>query len=174
MMPLMRKLPLHRLSFWRSQNLRSCFLPALAILCAATTTCAAQNAQERGTWHAANSTARSITGDIALANEKLLINFASFTIAEIRDLQQAELSAAFDVVTGGPGTGHLYRLNIPATQKFLRKNSLCASDNTQWMATYVAGRNLQIAFFSGQTPPVMTFDALASSTNLCGTYSYVK
>ncbi len=44
-------------------------------------------AQERGTWSAASSNARSITGDVTLANEKISINFISFPISRIRDSQ---------------------------------------------------------------------------------------
>ena len=41
------------------------------------------------------------------------------------------------------------------------------------MATYVSGNTLQVAFFSGSAAPVFTMDALAHSTDLCGTYTYV-
>jgi hypothetical protein len=42
------------------------------------------------------------------------------------------------------------------------------------MAAYVAGRTLHLAFFSGQKMPVFTPDAIANSTDLCGTFSYVR
>jgi hypothetical protein len=42
------------------------------------------------------------------------------------------------------------------------------------MVTYAAGRSLQLAFFSGQRPPVFTADALANSTDMCGKFSYMK
>ena len=131
-------------------------------------------AQDQGYWRAASSTAKSITGDVALADEKISINFLNFTIARIRGLEQAEASALFDPYGTATGSGSLYRLNVPAEKKFLHKNSLCGSDDTQWMVTYVSGRSLQLAFFSGAKPPVFTTDALGNSTDVCGKFSYVR
>jgi hypothetical protein len=131
-------------------------------------------AQDKGYWRAASSTAKSITGDVALSEEKISINFLSFTIARIRGLEQGEASALFDPDGTAAGSGSLYRLNVPGAKKFLHKNSLCGSDDTQWMVTYVSGRSLQLAFFSGEKPPVFTPDAIANSTDMCGKFSYVK
>ena len=135
--------------------------------------CCAALAQEKGYWRAQSNTARSITGDVSLSPEKIVINFSSFTIAKIRPLQPAELSALFDAEDGG-GSGNLYRLNVPAAKRFMHKNTLCGSDDTQWMATYVAGRSLYLAFFSGQKPPELTLEALANSTDHCGTFIYQR
>jgi hypothetical protein len=131
-------------------------------------------AQDKGYWRAASSTAKSITGDVALADEKISINFLNFTIARIRGLEQAEASALFDPDGTATGSGSLYRLNVPGEKKFLHKNSLCGSDDTQWMVTYVSGRSLQLAFFSGAKPPVFSSDALANSTDMCGKFGYVR
>ncbi len=131
-------------------------------------------AQEKGMWRAESSTARSITGDVALSDEKIAINFSTFTMARIRTLDKTETSAAFDAVSSPDGVGGLYRLSIPGTKKFLHKNTLCGSEDAQWMATYVSGKTLQLAFFSGEKSPVFTLDAMANSTDLCGTFSYVK
>jgi hypothetical protein len=133
-------------------------------------------AQEKGIWRAASSTAQSITGDVALSEDKLSINFSGFTIAQIRSLEPGELGAVFQAEGGGGagGSGNLYRLSIPGDKKFLHKNTLCGSEDTQWMATYVAGHSLHLAFFSGQKMPVFTPDAIANTTDLCGTFSYVR
>jgi hypothetical protein len=136
--------------------------------------CMTAVAQDKGYWRAASSTAKSITGDVALADEKISINLVSFTIARIRGLEQAEASALFDPDGTAAGSGSLYRLNVPGEKKFLHKNSLCGSDDTQWMVTYVSGRSLQVAFFSGAKPPVFTQDAIANSTDMCGKFGYVK
>jgi len=130
-------------------------------------------AQENGNWRAANQTAKSITGDIGIAPEKIFINFARFTMSRIRALQPAEVSALESEATTA-GTSSLYRLSIPPDQKFLHKNTICGSDETQWMATYVEGKTLKVAFFSDAKPPVFTLEALQNSTNLCGTFTYVK
>jgi hypothetical protein len=131
-------------------------------------------AQEQGLWRASNSSAKSITGDIALSDEKLNINFVTFTMVKVRSLEKAELGAAFDADTNVAGAGNLFRLNIPGARKFLHKNSLCGAEDTAWMATYVTGRSLRIAFFSGEKPPVFTLSAISNSTDLCGVFEYIR
>lgn len=130
------------------------------------------SAQDKGYWRATSSTAISITGDLGISDDKLSINFTPFTLAEIRKLEPAEATALFSADSGSPGAGFLYRLSVPGTKRFLHHNTLCGSEQTQWMATYVTGRELRVAFFSGSTMPVITADALANSTNLCGTFLY--
>jgi len=131
-------------------------------------------AQEAGAWRASSQTAMSITGDIAISDEKLFLNFYGFTMARIRDLEPGEVSAVFDVDSSAGGRGHLYRLSIPGSKKFLHKNSLCGSEDTQWMAAFVEGRSLHIAFLSGQKMPVFTPEAFANTTDLCGTFTYAR
>jgi hypothetical protein len=136
--------------------------------------CALARAQEAGAWHASSSSAMSITGDISISDEKLFLNFYSFPMARIRDLEPGEVSAVFDVDSSVGGRGHLYRLSVPGSRKFLHKNSLCGSEDTQWMAAFVEGRSLHIAFFSGQKMPVFTPEAFANTTDLCGTFTYAR
>jgi hypothetical protein len=131
-------------------------------------------AQDKGMWRAESSTAQSITGDIALSDEKLTINLTGFVIAQIRRLEPGEVSAVFDADSSAGGSGNLYRLNIPSAKKFMHRNTLCGTEDTQWMATYVAGRSLKVAFFSGAKAPEFTLNAIANSTDLCGTFSYMR
>lgn len=131
-------------------------------------------AQDKGYWRAASSTAKSITGDIALSDTRLEINFAGFPLAPIRKLTPAEGSAAFDIDNGSGVGGNLYRLTVPAARRFQHHNTLCGTDDTQWMATYAVGRNLYVDFFSGPDMPKLTFDALQNSTSLCGTFTYER
>ena len=144
-------------------------LTASLLLC-----CFTLAAQESGNWRAVSNTARSITGDVALADEKISINFTVFPIARIRSLEKPEISAVFNPESIADASGSLYRLDIPASKKFLHRNSLCGAEDTQWMVTYVSRRSLQIAFFSGQKPPLLTQDAISNSTDLCGTFTYLK
>ncbi len=131
-------------------------------------------AQEKGMWRAASSSANSVTGDVTFSPTKILINFGSFPIAQVRALTAAEMGAAFDADTNEGGSGNLYKLSVPAATKFLHKNTLCGGEETQWMATYVAGKQLQIAFFSGDKPPVLTAEAMGNSTDVCGVYMYAR
>jgi hypothetical protein len=129
-------------------------------------------AQDKGYWRATSQNATSITGDLGISDEKLSINFIAFSLAEIRKLQPAEATALFSAESGVPGAGFLYRLNVPADKRFLHHNTLCGSEQTQWMATYATGRELRVAFFSGSKMPELTPDALGNSTDLCGTFLY--
>lgn len=131
-------------------------------------------AQDGGYWKALSTTARGITGDIGISGEKLTINFATFTIADIRALTPEESAAVFPPEPGTQGTGKLYRLNIPAKKTMLHRNTLCGAEDTQWMATFVSGKMLQTAFFSGSAMPVFTQEAVSNSTALCGTFSYSR
>jgi hypothetical protein len=131
-------------------------------------------AQDKGAWRATSTTAESITGDIAFGDEKITIGLATFPIAEIRPLRSGEAAALFDAEPKDTGSGHLYRVSIPAGKTFLNKNTLCGSEVTDWVATYVSGRMMQLALFSGQKMPVMSAEALANTTTLCGIFSYSK
>lgn len=131
-------------------------------------------AQELGPWRAANTPAESITGDVAFSETKLSINFSSFPIARIRALEPGEVSSVFDVDSNTGARGSLYRLSIPASKKFMHRNSICGSEDTQWVAAFVAGRFLHLAFFSGEKMPVFTPEAIANSTDLCGTFAYAR
>jgi hypothetical protein len=130
-------------------------------------------AQDGGSWRAASSNARAITGDVSVAGDRIYINFERYTIAEIRALTQPEMGALFGEESGA-GVGKLYRVSIPGGKKFLHKNTLCGSDETQWVATFAAGKTLQVAFFSGSSIPVLTAEAVANSGSLCGTYTYLR
>jgi hypothetical protein len=156
---------------WRGEGSPSLKLLALSLLILTLPVLA----QEKGEWRAANQTARTITGDVLLSDERISINFARFTISRARALEPSEISAAFDAdTTVAGGSGNLYRLNIPGSQKFLNRNTLCGSEPVLWMATYAQGRSLKLAFFSSEKLPVFTLEALANSSDLCGTFVYAK
>ncbi len=153
--------------------MRKYILPGVAV--ASLVACAlALSAQDRGYWNAASNTAKAITGDISIGSNRVTIDYSGFTAAPIRTLGAAEVAAAFDADVNAGGNGELYRVNVPADKRFLHHNTLCGTDETQWMATYVSGRDLQVAFFSGSNPPVLSVDALANSTSLCGTFTYAR
>ena len=114
----------------------------------------------------------SITGDIAIAKERFRSTSSTYPLAPIRTLKPVEVSAVFDADVNAGISGMLYRLRVPAAQRFLHKNTLCGGEDTQWMATYVTGKTLKVAFFSGDDMPVFAFDAISKSTALCGTFAY--
>ncbi len=131
-------------------------------------------AQDGGAWRAASTTATSITSDIAIGKDKVTIDYLTYPLAPIRPLKPVEVSAVFDADVNAGVSGMLYRLTVPAAQRFLKKNTLCGSEDTKWMATYVTGHTLEVAFFSGDDMPVFTFDAISKSSALCGTFAYAR
>jgi hypothetical protein len=131
-------------------------------------------AQDRGYWRAASTNANAITGDITISELKVTIDFTTYPLAYIRALSTAEVAAAFDADVNAGGNGALYRLRVPAATRFLHRNTLCGTEDTQWMATYVSGRTLEVAFFSGTDAPVFTVDALVNSYDLCGSFTYAR
>ena len=134
----------------------------------------ALHAQEQGYWRAASTNARAITGDITMGDTTIAINYLPFTIAPIRGLKTAEVAAIFDADVNSGVQGKLYRLSIPSERRFAHKNTLCGTESTQWMATFVSGRDLQIALFSGLDEPVFTFDALSNTSTRCATFTYSR
>jgi hypothetical protein len=148
-------------------------LPLVATFAVVLTSTVCATAQEAGPWRAASTNARAITGDVFFSPLKVTINFTSFTIAQIRLLKTEEVLALFnpDNTTGG---GNVFRVEIPSDKRFLHHNTLCGSESAQWIVTYAQGRNLQVAFFSGATPPILTVDALNDAPSLCGVFSYVR
>lgn len=136
--------------------------------------CTQAQQMEKGTWRAANQTAKAITGDVAFAGERFGINFLSFPVAQIRTVPAEELKAVFNLDEAPPAAGNLYRLLVPGSTKFMHKNTLCGAEDTQWMVTYVERKTLRIAFFSGEKIPTLTPEAMATGTDLCGTFGFVR
>ncbi len=146
---------------------------ALAAMLAGTQARAAQRlAPDQGYWRTADSMASTITGDIVIRPQELTIDFMTYSLAPARALKPAEVSAVFSVVSDAGMSGQLYRLRVPAAQRFAHKNTLCGGEETQWMATYVTGKTLEVAFFSGSEMPVFTFEAMQGSPARCGVFTY--
>lgn len=153
---------------------RMLFGMVASLLLAAVAGTARAGAQDGGYWRAASTTATSITSDITIGKGKVSIDYLTFPLAPIRTLKPVEVSAVFDADVNAGISGMLYRLKIPAGQRFLKKNTLCGDEDAQWMATYVTGHTLNVAFFSGDDMPVFTFDAISKTTDLCGTFGYAR
>jgi hypothetical protein len=131
--------------------------------------------QARGYWRAASNNASAITGDVTISETRLTINFVNFPLALIRPLKPAEVASVFDADVNTAGDGSLYRLTVPPSMRFQHHNTLCGTDETQWMAAYLSDpKTLQVAFFSGDDEPVFTMDAISKSSRLCGTFTYVR
>ncbi len=78
--------------------------------------------------HPVSSTARSITGDVNFSNEKLMISFSTFPIAQIAPCSRPRsLQPSICDETSGV-SGNLFGLSIPGSRRFLHKNTLCGAD----------------------------------------------
>jgi hypothetical protein len=128
--------------------------------------------EDRGLWRAASANALAITGDITIGEAKVTLNFLTFPLAQIHRLKPVEVSAVFDADVNAGIEGTLYRLRIPGAQHLVKKNTLCGGEDAEWMATYVTGRTLKVAFFSGDDMPLFTFDAMQNTTTVCGSFVY--
>ena len=132
------------------------------------------NAQDAGHWGPTTDRTATMTGDITIAPTRLTISQAKFPLALVRKLTPVEVSAVFDAdIHAGIG-GNLYNLYMPPRAYAPSGDPLCGREGTKWMATYVSGRTLHVAFFSGDEAPAFTFDEIANSTALCGTYVYKR
>jgi hypothetical protein len=131
-------------------------------------------AQDKGFWIPESSSAKTITGEISIAETRLTMDYFNFPLGQVRALKPEEAGALFDADVNAPGGGFLYRLAVAADRRFLHKNTLCGSDEVQWMVTWVQGRTLSVAFFSNPNLPVLTMDALAGTSDRCGTFTYSR
>lgn len=151
---------------------RLCMVAASVVL--AMSSAAQGKSPDNGYWKAVSKTAQSITGDVVLSGERMTIYFQPFTIADLRELTAEEIAGAFNFDSADGVRGKLYRLSIPADRHFLHKNTMCGNEETQYMATAVQGKTMQIAFFSGAKMPSMRPEDLNNSTAVCGTFTYAK
>ena len=144
---------------------------AVLLLLAGAVYCAAQ---DRGYWRAASNNAATITGDVNVGETKLSLNLVNFPLAPIRALKPVEVSAVFDADVNAGINGQLYRIHIPGGTRFMHRNTLCGGEDVEWMATYVVGHNLYVAFFSNPSAPVFTVDAMTNSADRCGNFTYAR
>jgi hypothetical protein len=129
---------------------------------------------ESGDWRPASTSAKQVTGDLIFGGDRVAINFSTFLLAQIRELKPEEATLLFNADPNSVGRGNLYRVSIPAGKTFLHKNSLCGSEETDWLITYMVGKHLQVAFFSDPKIPTLTPDGLNNNSTLCGTYEYQR
>ena len=142
-------------------NLRKKLAACALAGCALVVATQAKAQEDQGYWRAASEASTKTTGDIVISKDHLTINFLTYTMAPLHRLKPTEVSSVFDADVNAGINGMLYRVKIPAGQRFLHKNTLCGSEDTQWIATYVTGRTLRVALFSGEDMPEFTFDAIS-------------
>ena len=94
------------------------FIVVAGALMAGSLACAAQ---DKGYWRAASTETVKMTGDIAIADLKVTINFVTFPLAPIRRLKPVEVSAVFDADVNAGISGDLYRLRVPANKYIVRQ-----------------------------------------------------
>lgn len=131
-------------------------------------------APDVGHWNGANDRTVNMTGELAITPTELTIYESKFPLVLVRKLTPVEVGSVFDADTNARIGGTLYSLHAPPNVYYTGGSPLCGKEFIRWMATYVSGRTLYVAFFSGNDTPVFTFDAIADSTAMCGTYVYKR
>ena len=144
------------------------------ILVGAVCGAAQANAPDNGRWRGASNQTVTMTGEITIAATRLTIYTTKFPLIPLRKLTPVEVSAVFEADVNAGISGNLYSVHVPPGVFIAGGSPLCGSEVIKWMATYVSGRTLRVAFFSGDDTPVFTFDAIANSTALCATYVYTR
>lgn len=135
---------------------------------------AASAGEKKTYWTAASSNAITITNDVELSASALSIGYINFPINKAKEVSLTEAMAAFDVDTTAPGAGVLYHVNIAASTRFQRNNSLCGGEDALWMLAWTTKHSLKLAFFSGSDQPQLSFEAVSKSQDLCGVFSYTR
>ena len=116
----------------------------------------------------------SITGDIALTPGKLLMAHRAFPLKQARAIEPAHLADVGKIVnaTGDVQSAALYKTMVPRRTALLKANIICGSKDAEWMLAVFEKNELAVAFFAGAKEPDLAPNAVANSTDLCGTFSY--
>lgn len=157
---------------------------AMAALATATPFCRSQ-LEGSSKWTAMSNTAYSITGDIRSTPTSLIIAGHRLDLRLVRQLDHDDLVNASEIFTmkfASNLTGGLYHTNLPASTTLLGGNTLCGKKkDTTWIVVLVSrssapdrAGNLYLATFSGSKSPDLTPSVVATSSDLCGTYTYLS
>jgi hypothetical protein len=130
-------------------------------------------------WSAASDTAASITGDIEVGPDRIVIGRSqrAYRLSVLRDLNRREMEAAASVLGAARlARTRLYAVDIPASAKFKSGASLCGGDVTRVVIAEEAGDDagaLGLILFEGSKEPF--FEGWRNATGgLCATYSYER
>jgi len=128
-------------------------------------------------WIAASQTARSITGDITLTSDKLILAHTTFPLTFVRDVKKEKLEDAGKIVdlSGSPSSARLFKTLVSRHSILLNSNTICGPDaDATWMLAVYNRGTLSLTFFSGAKEPNLDYKAAEASPYICGTYMYVS
>ncbi len=126
-------------------------------------------------WTAVSKTAMGVTGDLLVRPRSVAMAGHTIPLAFLHTLAGAPLqqaAALFPVPVNSRLRGALYKVSVPATTSFMRRNTLCGKQRTTFFVLLTDGSDLQLAMFAGRNEPNLSANAVANSTEFCGTYSY--
>ncbi len=130
-----------------------------------------------------SNTAISITGDIQMSAESIVIAGTTYPLTLVRTIDAQQLTEAGKIAgTQNPVSAHFYKLAIPHAAKLVNDNKICGDDvDASWLlAVDNKGANsydhtLALAFFAGAAEPDLNYDVISKSAGvLCGTFNYGK
>ena len=126
-------------------------------------------------WTAISNTAMGVTGDLTVTPRSVTMAGRTLQLALLHTLagpQLGQAAALFPVAVTSKLRGALYKVSIPATAAFKSSNTLCGKQATTFFVLLTDGSDLELAMFSGKNEPNLSANAIANSTEFCGTYSY--
>jgi hypothetical protein len=127
-------------------------------------------------WAPMSHTAMAITGNVQLAEDKVVIDGADFPLTLVRSIEATMLGDAGKIVgVTQPSSATLYKTNILSSSKFENGSTLCGDDAVTWILTVYEGESqLSMALFSSVEEPSLKYDVVSTGHDLCGTYSYSR
>ena len=138
----------------------------------------ANDSEEPAKWVAEGTTAMAITGDIKLAPDKITIMSHDYPLTLVRDVESGQFADVARLMAVRPTSARLYKIKIPKRTKLVNGNNMCGTVDSNWMLAvysrdvYSKGRELSLAFFSGEDEPNLDYKVISTSTALCGTFGY--
>jgi hypothetical protein len=117
----------------------------------------------------------SITGTVRFSSKSISIRGRSYPLMLTHTLTAQELNDAKPLFSIDKATsGFLFQVSIPAKAPMLNRNTLCGEKCTWVLAVYTAPDQLNLSFITGSATPSLAPGALMNSSNMSGTYWYVK
>ena len=126
-------------------------------------------------WIASSKTALSITGDVVLTSDKLILAHKTFPLTSVREIGKEQLASVARIVdlSQPASSAQLFKTLIPRHSLLINSNTMCGPDNdATWMLAVYDHGSLSLAFFSDVAEPKLDYKVVEASQSLCGTYTY--
>jgi uncharacterized RDD family membrane protein YckC len=132
------------------------------------------------TWMPHSDSATWVTGPILMSTTGISIKNIIYPLTLTRPLKGNELESAaqiFHLQSSQDDEGWLFRANISSATRLINDNTLCGTDDAQWLIAVVTPdgpsttRELHLMFFSGDSEPAIQ-PGLEKSSKECSSFVY--